>query len=97
TLSGERLDVTCARLTGTVRGLLSALAETQEGREVSQARLLLAEGDLQDVRTAARSLERELAESREQLELEALRAQRLADQYEGGLEGPAAATLKGER
>jgi len=95
-LPGERIDVTCARLAGTVRGLVSALAETQEGREVAQARLMLAEQDVAELRADSRALERELAEAREQLELAHMKSRRLTDRFQGGLEGPSAAALRGE-
>jgi hypothetical protein len=96
-LPGERLDVTCARLSGTVRGLLSALAETQEGREVAQARLMLAEQDLAELRGTARELERDQAEAREQIELEQMKGRQWTERFRGGLDAAAAAALRGER
>jgi hypothetical protein len=96
-LPGERMDQTSARLAGTVRGLVSSLAETQESRETAQARLLLAEQDLLELRAEARTLERERAELREQLELEQLKARRTSEHWRGGLDAPAAACLRGER
>ncbi len=96
TQSGERLDVTCARLAGTVRGLISALAETQEGREVAQARLMLAEQDLAEARAITRALEREQAEAREQVELEQMQARRMSERFPGGLDAAAVSALRGE-
>jgi hypothetical protein len=96
TSSGEPLDVACSRLEGTVHGLSSLLSETEEARDVASARLVLAEQDLAILRSRAHGLERELSESREQLELEAMRARGLAAQLEGTLTAPAAAELRGE-
>jgi hypothetical protein len=95
-LPGERIDVTCARLAGTVRGLVSALAEAQEGTEVLHARLMLAEQDIAELRADRRALERELAEAREQLELALMKSRRLSERFQGGLEGASAAALRGE-
>jgi chromosome segregation ATPase len=99
---GFRLDevmghLAAAGVGGTVRGLVSTLAETQESRETAQARLLLAEQDLLELRAEARTLERERAELREQLELEQLKARRMSEHWRGGLDAPAAACLRGER
>jgi hypothetical protein len=95
-LEGEPLDVTCARLKGTVRGLTSALAETEESRDTAGARLLLAEQDLAMLASRAHLIERELAESREQIELESLHSRALAQRLEGSLPEREAAQLGGE-
>ena len=92
----EPLDVVCARLNGTVRGLKSALAEAEESRDSASARLLLAEQDLAMLAGRARMLERELAEAREQIELEALHSRALAQKLEGSLPAAVAARLGGE-
>lgn len=94
--AAEALDVTCARLTGTVRGLVSALAETQEGRDMSEARLLLAEQDLSELRTGRRSAEIELAEVRDQLQLQQLTTRRVLEQFAGGLTAGETSARKGE-
>lgn len=59
-----------ARLDGACRGLEAALAEAQEARDVLDARLLLAQQDLEETRAEADRLRRELAEAREQHEVE---------------------------
>jgi hypothetical protein len=84
-LAGEPLDVTCARLGGTVRGLLSALAEMEEGRDVARARLLLVEHDLERAQGHVQALERALAEAREQAELELIKGRGLKAQLESSL------------
>lgn len=75
----------------------AALADTQEARDVAQAQLVLAQQDLLDARSSARAFERELAETREQLELSAMTPARLAERSAGGLEAEHAAALQGER
>ena len=75
---------------------MSALAETEEGRDTSGARLLLAEQDLAMLAGRARLLERELAESREQVELESLHSRALAQRVGGSLPAREAAQLGGE-
>jgi hypothetical protein len=92
----EPLDVTCARLNGTVRGLMSVLAETEEARDSADARLVLADQDLGVLAGRARLLERELAEAREQIELEAVRSHALAQKLEGSVPARTAARLGGE-
>lgn len=92
----ERVDVAHARLSGTVRGLEAALAESQEAREMLEARLLLMEHDLGDARIANRLLQRELAEAREQFELQLIAARRTEERYQGGLTAGEAAPLKAE-
>jgi hypothetical protein len=94
--SGETPEAACARLEGTVHGLSSLLSETEEARDVASARLVLAEQDLALLRARGRDLERELAELREQLELEAMRARGLSQQLEGTLSAREAAELRGE-
>jgi hypothetical protein len=93
---GEPLDVLCARLNGTVRGLTSALAETEEVRDSAGARLMLAEQDLAMLASRSRLIERELAEAREQVELEALHSRALTQRIEGSLPVREAAQLGGE-
>jgi hypothetical protein len=93
---GEPLDVACARLAGTARGLLSALAEMEDGRDVARARLLLAEQDLLWEQAHARDLERELSEAREHAELELVRARGLVAQAELAALAPPIETLRGE-
>jgi hypothetical protein len=93
---GEALDVTCARLAGTVRGQQLALAEAEEGRDVAEARLLLLEQDLEQRHRQSRVLERELHEARELAELELVRTRGLTAELEGALRAPHAAELKGE-
>jgi hypothetical protein len=82
-LPGEPLHITCARLTGTVRGLLAARAEAEERRDMGWARAVLLEQDLEDARISLRVHQRELAEARDQLELAMAEARtlgaRLAD------------------
>jgi chromosome segregation ATPase len=93
---GETLNVTCARLSGTVRGLMSARAEIEESRDSIAARLVLVEHDLDQLRGRHRSLERELAEAREQAELEQVATRGLDAQLQGALRAPDAETLRGE-
>lgn len=95
-LPGEPLHTTCARLTGTVRGLLAARAEADERRDTGWARALLLEQDLEDARIAVRSLERDLGETREQHELALVEARTLAGQLAGTVGARAAAELRGE-
>jgi len=63
-----------ARLEGTARGLQSVVAELTEARDTAQARLMLAEHDLEDGAGRERDLERRLVEQREQLEYEVARS-----------------------
>jgi DNA repair exonuclease SbcCD ATPase subunit len=67
---GVELDF--ARVDGARRGLTAALAEAQEARDVLDARLLLAQQDLEDTRHQLGGARRELAELREQHEGEGL-------------------------
>lgn len=62
-----------AELTGTVRGLRARVAELAEQHQLTQARLALAEDDRAAAEARNRRLVRELAEAREQLELEIAR------------------------
>lgn len=71
----EELQRLEARLRGTVRGLNARLAEVTELYQLTQARLELASDDHRMARGRVQELERELAEAREQLELEFARAQ----------------------
>ncbi len=80
--AGESLPLTCARLAGTVRGLLSSRAEIEEGRDLAQARLVLVEHDLQAAGEQAHGLERALAETREQVELAGVARRVLAVQVD---------------
>ncbi len=64
-----------AALRGTVRGLNARLAEVIELHQLTQARLALAEDDRAAAENRNRRLVRELAEVREQLELEIARAE----------------------
>ena len=93
---GEPIDVAYARLSGTVRGLEAVLAETEESREHIDARLLLMEHDLGDARIANRVLQRELAEAREQLELQSIASRQLEERFQGGLTAAETAARKGE-
>jgi hypothetical protein len=93
---GEPLDVAYARLSGTARGLLSALAETQDGRDVARARLLLLEQDFAALHAHNHTLERELAEAQEHVELQLVRARGLADQLERAAFSPEVEALRGE-
>lgn len=70
----QQLDLANARLSGTARGLASALAEAEDARDTAQAKLLLVEQDLNDAVARGRLLEREAAEGRDQLELAMLMA-----------------------
>jgi len=62
-----------AALRGTVRGLNARLAEVTELYQLAQARVQLLEEDHKVARESAEGFERELAEAREQLELEIAR------------------------
>jgi chromosome segregation ATPase len=64
-----------AALRGTVRGLNARLGEVIELHQLTQARLALAEDDRAAAEARNRRLVRELAEAREQLELEIARGQ----------------------
>ncbi len=68
----QRLE---AALRGTVRGLNARLSEVIELHQQTQARLALAEDDRAAAEAQNRRLVRELAESREHLELEIARAE----------------------
>jgi hypothetical protein len=75
---------------------VSALAETEEARDVSRARLMLVEQDFADAAERGRTLQREVLEAREQIELESLKARAIERQLEGSLAAPRAAELRGE-
>ncbi|MFI5305863.1 MAG: hypothetical protein ACHQ53_00845 [Polyangiales bacterium] len=81
-LFGESSATTSARLSGTVRGLLSARAELVEERDALAARLVLLEHDVEHQRGLARTRERDLAEAREHAELEQVTARSLAARLE---------------
>lgn len=59
---------------GTVRGLASRLAETEEVRRQAEARLALAQDDAVETRNRIRELEREIAEGHDQLQHAVVRA-----------------------
>lgn len=63
-----------ANLAGTVRGLQSRVAEQEELRELAEGQLELVRMDLQAAAERELRYERELAELREQLELELIRS-----------------------
>jgi len=92
----EPPDATVAGLEGSVRGLSSLLSETTEARDIADARLVLAEQDLAILRGRAHALQREIAEAREQIEFEVLRARGLSQQLEGTLSARQVAELRGE-
>lgn len=62
-----------AQLRGTIRGLHARVAELAEQHQLTQARLALAEDDRAAAEARNRRLVRELAEAREQVELEIAR------------------------
>jgi chromosome segregation ATPase len=62
-----------ANLEGTVRGLRSRVAELEELRALAEGRFELARMDLEAARERGRRLEREMAELRDQMELEMIR------------------------
>jgi chromosome segregation ATPase len=95
-LPGESLHTTCARLVGTVRGLLSARAEAEERRDLGWARCVLLEQDGEDLRIEVRSLQRDLGEAQEQHELLLAESRSLSKRLEGSVAAPAAAELRGE-
>ncbi|MCZ7687220.1 MAG: hypothetical protein M5U28_54190 [Sandaracinaceae bacterium] len=70
----EELRRVEAALRGTVRGLNARLAEVIELHQLTQARLALADDDRAAAEAKSRRLVREMAEVREQLELEIARA-----------------------
>lgn len=70
----EGLERAEAGLEGTVRGLRARVAELTERQQQLQARLTLAEDDRAAAEARNRRLVRELAEAREQVELEIARA-----------------------
>gem|GEM_PF-2385005 len=74
---GEEAEVLSTReaeLVGRVRGLSSRLAEVQELRELADGRRALLEFDIEGARDQNISLERELGELRDHLELEMIRS-----------------------
>jgi hypothetical protein len=76
-LARERIEALEAReadLGGRIRGLRARRAETEELVELATARQVLGEQDLAAAKRKNRELEAELAELREQLELEMLKA-----------------------
>lgn len=64
-----------AALRGTVRGLNARLGEVLELHQLAQARLTLAEDDRQTLEATNQALRREMAELRDQMELQLSRAQ----------------------
>lgn len=81
----EELRRADAELRGTVRGLNARVAELAELHDLTQARLALAEDDRAAAEARNRRLLRELAEAREQLELEIARARVAESAREGGV------------
>ncbi|HJL16648.1 MAG TPA: hypothetical protein RMH99_13380, partial [Sandaracinaceae bacterium LLY-WYZ-13_1] len=75
----EELSRLEAALRGTVRGLNARLAEVTELYQLAQARLALSEDDRRGLEATNHELTRELAEAREQLELEMARARVTAE------------------
>lgn len=67
-----------AQRDGAVRGLRSRLAETEDARDHAEARLMLAEQDLEDARARVDALRRDAFEIGERLEVEALQARTAA-------------------
>lgn len=69
----EELVLSEARLSGTSRGLRAALAETEEARDIAQARVLLLDEDLQlankQVSTLEKQLQKHAVEAQERAEL----------------------------
>lgn len=70
----DRLGRENARLAGRARGLAARLAEAQELRGTAEARLRMAELELEQRQDELRALEAKLAETREQLELTMIQA-----------------------
>ena len=92
----EAAQVNQARLTGTVRGLTAALSESEEARDIANARRLLVEHDLEDARERITALSRNLVEAREHAELGDVQSRSLAARLEGSVDARAAATVRGE-
>jgi septal ring factor EnvC (AmiA/AmiB activator) len=85
-----------ARLTGTVRGLTAALSESEEARDMANARRLLVEHDLEEARERVTALSRQLAEARDQAELGDVQSRALAARLAGSLDVRAAGAVRGE-
>ena len=84
---GDGVGTQMAGLEGTVRGLRARVAELDELYGQARARLELAEDDRTRESTRSADLERDLAEAREQVELEMVRARGAAAEVaesEGG-------------
>ncbi|MBN1652226.1 MAG: hypothetical protein JXA30_00460 [Deltaproteobacteria bacterium] len=64
------VEAESASLSGRVRGMQSRIAELEEAREMTEARLVLKEYELQNAQERALSLERRLEEIKERFELE---------------------------
>lgn len=94
--SDDTASVTQARLSGTVRGLAAALAESEEARDMADARRLLVEHDLEDSRDRVTQLSRKLVEAREQTELAQVQTRVLTSRLEGALDARAAGWLRGQ-
>ena len=92
----EEARVNQARLTGTVRGLNAALSESEEARDMANARRLLVEHDLEDARDRITGLSRMLVEAREQAELGDVHTRALSARLEGSVDARIAATARGE-
>lgn len=80
----ERLKRVEAQLGGTIRGLHARVAELAEQHQLTQARLALAEDDRAAAEARNRRLVRELAEAREQVELEIARERMAAREQPAG-------------
>ena len=96
-LPGEAIHTTCARLAGTVRGLLSARSEAEERGDQGWARAVLLEHDVDDLRSQVRSLQRDLGHAHEQHELVLSEAQALSTKLSGAGDARIASELRGER
>lgn len=89
-------SMTHARLSGTVRGLAAALAESEEARDMANARRMLVEHDLEDSRERVTQLSRKLVEAREQTELAQVQTRVLTARLDGALDARAAGWLRGQ-
>jgi len=95
-LAEDAAQVNQARLTGTVRGLSAALSESEEARDMANARRLLVEHDLEDARERVTALSRMLVEAREHAELGDVQSRAFAARLEGTVDARAAAAVRGE-
>jgi chromosome segregation ATPase len=92
-----KLEADHAALAGRERGLRAALAESEESRDFAYGRAALLDHDLAHLRQAHATTIRELAETREQVELAMARASTLGARFEHGLPSDEAEAMLGER